>query len=443
MKSGLVTLALVLTFIGTVAAPAITLDEAVTLGRQRSLRMQEPVIEQQRDGGRIMEAWSNALPQVEGQIAYQRSWKSPVIFFPDFITGSGQIMQIKTQQDNSALAEATLSQPLLTFGRVSAGIRAAYAARRANEHVLRGTDQAVQLEVMKRFWTVLLMRDVVAARRSSLAISDSSLAKVQRMRDVGLMSDYDVLRVRVQAANQVPQLRQAENALRLSELSLRELLGVPIDTALTAEGSLSEHVVPLDTAGAGIHTRHDLQALRELADVNKNQYTIYRNAYWPLLAGQVKYSWQWSNNEWAMNKQNNASSVYGGLALSIPIWTSGAQGGRARQFKADWQKSVLDLRQAERGAELQYEAALRSYRAACESEEAAGLALEQAEQARRIAETKLAQGQITPLEMDAAQLDELVARVALAQSKYDRLVAAAETRLSIGLAPYASLENLK
>ena len=66
------------------------------------------------------------------------------------------------------------------------------------------------------------------------------------------------------------------------------------------------------------------------------------------------------------------------------------------------------------------------------------LAVSQAQTARTIAQTKLSQGQITPLEMDAARLEELVARVAVAQARYDRLVAAAETRMALGLMPYSN-----
>jgi outer membrane protein TolC len=417
---------------------ALTLDEAIVLGRARSLQMQDPRIDRERINGQVVEAWSNALPQVDGTAAYQRTWKSPVIFFPDF-SNPGRVQAIKTQQDNSALGEVTLNQPLYTFGRVSAALKAAYSGKRSNDHLADNTRRTVDLNVARSYWTVLLLNDVLDARRASLAISDSSLARVKRMRDVGLMSDYDVLRAQVQAANQVPPLQQAENSLQLSKLALKDLLGVPLDTALTIEGSLDSYVASaqFDTSGANVLGRDDLEALRDLANLQKNLYVVQKAMRWPVLAGQFTYQWQWSNNMWAMNGQNNASSVYGGLALSIPIWSSGKVSGRAQQARADWRQASLNLEKAERGARVQYESSARTFRAAEASEDAARVAVDQAAEARRIAQTKLAQGQITLLEMDAAQLDELVARVALAQAHYDRLVAAAEARMAAGLAPYA------
>jgi outer membrane protein len=175
--------------------------------------------------------------------------------------------------------------------------------------------------------------------------------------------------------------------------------------------------------------------------MNKEIYNIYHSMHYPVLGGQVKYSWQWASDQWDINPRNNNSSVYGGLSLTIPIWTSGQFVGQVRQHRADLQKAQLNLEQAERGARLQFESAMNSYQTAVASEDAAKLAVTQASEARSIAQTKLAQGQITPLEMDAAQLDELVAKVALAQAKYDRLVATAEVRMAVGLLPYSKMEN--
>jgi outer membrane protein TolC len=435
MKTHLLSLSLWL-LVGLAIAPvarALTLDEAIAIGRARSLQMQDPLIDRDRVNGRISEAWANALPDLSAQIGAQQYWRIPKI--P--VNFNGQTILFQMNQKDNAMASATLNQPLFTFGRVSAGLRAAYAARRSNQHLISNTSRSVELEVMRRFWTVLLLRDVVEARRSSLAISDSSLAKAQRLKDVGLMSDYDVLRFRVQAANQIPQLRQAENNLHLADLSLREYLGVPMDTSLSADGHLSDYdaVLTADTSRNAMMGRDDLEALRDVAEMYRNLYIIYRNSWMPILGGQVQYARQFAGDDWKMYRVNTPVSLYGGLSLTIPI-PNGKTVGQTKESRADWESARLNLAKAERGAQLQLEAALRSYATAASSEEAARLAVEQAGEARRIAQTKLAQGQITPLEMDAAQLDELVARVALAQARFDRLVAGAETRMAVGLSPY-------
>jgi len=427
--------AILLSLTLSVAAEALTLDEAIKLGKERSLINESSRIARERVEGQITEAWSNALPQVDGTVAYQRSWKAPVMFFPN---DSGGTMKIKTQQNNSSMAEATLTQPLYTFGRVAAGLKAAYAARSANEHLTSYTDKSLELEIMRRYWSVLLLRDILEVRKAGLAVSDSALQRVIRLRDVGLMSDYDVLRAQVQVSNQVPPLRQAESNLQLAELSLCEGLGVPLDTTLTVEGSLADFTGEMQTesAPAGMQPREDLEALRDVNSAYQQAYTIYKNMHWPTLGGQVKYSWQWSNDQWDIRPDNNASAVSGGLALMIPLWSSGRNSGKAQQIKADWRKAQLDLANAERGARLQLESARSVHTAALASVDAARTTVKQAEEARRLAHIKLGQGQLTLLEVEAAQLDETAAKVALAAAEYDLLLSAASLRLAAGLSPY-------
>lgn len=417
---------------------AMTLDEAIALAKQRSLSQQAPRIEQQKTRGQLVEAWSNALPQIEGSVGYQRALKKGKIFFPN--PDNGELMPLELDQDNALLANVTLNQPLFTFGRVAAGVRGAKAAEHATRFAVAQQDRQTEFDVMQRFWSVLMLRDVVSARELSLAVSDSSLTRAERMRAVGLVSDYDVLRVRVQAQNQRPLLDRARSDLELAELALKEYLGVPMDTLIQFDGALSEYFINADTTSSlkNLNERDDISALRNLSIAQENLYVIYRNARWPVLAGQLKYNWQWQNNEWDVHPRNNYSSLYAGVSLSIPIWSSGATHGKALQYRADWRKAELNLAQAERGARLQFEAAAKDLSTAIANEEAARLAVQLAEEARRIAQTKFSQGQLTPLEMDAVQLDELTARVSLADATYRRLTAGAQVRMALGYSPFAN-----
>ena len=429
---------IILLALPTLFASALTLDEAIALAKQRSLAQQPPRIEQQRTRGQLFEAWSNALPQIEGNIGYQRALRKGKIFFPN--PDTGELTPFELDQNNAVQAGVTLNQPLLTFGRVSAGVRGADAAMKATQHAVVQQDRQTELDVMQRFWTVLMLRDVVAARELSLTVSDSSLLRAQRMRDVGLMSDYDVLRVRVQAQNQRPLLDRARSDLQIAELVLKEYLGVPLDTTVTVDGTLATFAVTADLApeAADFGAREDLSSLREYAHARQHVYTIYSNARWPVLGGQLRYAWQWQDNDWEMNPRNENSAWYAGLSLNVPIWSSGAISGKAMQARADWNHAQWTLAQAERGARLQLESARNDFTTATANEEAATLAVELAEQARRIAQTKFGQGQITTLELDAAQLDELTARVSLADATYRRLLASAQLRIAQGRAPYTN-----
>lgn len=419
-------------------AQAMSLNEAISLAKQRSLSQESPRIDQRRVRGQLWQAWSNALPQIDGNIGYQRALRKGKIFFPNPETG--ELTPFELDQNNAVSAGVTLNQPLFTFGRISSGVKGAEAWMRSTDHAITQQDRQTEIDVMQRYWTVLMLRDVVAARELSLSVSDSALLRAERMRDVGLMSDYDVLRVRVQAQNQRPLLDQARSDLQIADLALKEYLGVPLDTTLSVDGNLTDYKIPVDQ-GLGVESlsnREDLAALRENTHAYQHLYIIYKNSRWPVLGGQLRYAWQWQDNDWEMNPRNENSAWYAGLNLSVPIWSSGAVSGKALEAKANWNRAQWTLAQAERGARLQLESASNSLATAQANESAARLAVELAEQARRIAQTKFSQGQITTLELDAAQLDELTARVSLADAAYRRLMAGAQLRLAQGLAPHTN-----
>jgi len=418
---------------------AITLDEALEIGAARSLKLESPRLDLLKVEGQIEEAWSNALPQADALVSYQRTIDAPVMFFPD---GDGGIAKIQTQRSNAGYAEASVTQPIYTFGRVAAGLRAAYSARKATEHLQLSTGRAVQLEILQGFWTTLLLKDMLTVRKEALAFAESSLDRVIKLQEVGLLSEFDVLRARTQVSSLVPSLHQAENDLQLAELALKNNLGVPLDTLLTFEGSLDEFDVALnvDTSTSAALNRDDLEALRDLAHTMENGYVIYKNAGWPTLGAQGKYSWQWSSDRWVFDQFNHTSSLTAGLALSIPIWSSGRNSGKAQQMMADWRKAQLDLRNAERGVMLQVTQARNAYSTARLSEEAATIAVRQAVEAANLARARLANGQITQLEIQAAQLEETSAKLALLNARYTRLLAAAQLRLAAGHFPYKSVQ---
>jgi len=422
MKSNII---LLLTALSTIIlaseSRSLTLDEAIVISKSRSLRMEGPRIDRDKVEGQISEAWSNALPQADALASYQRYLKTPIM-----------------GTDNVGYAEATVTQPIYTFGRIGAGLRAAYSTRAANGHLASSTEKSLELDVMQGFWSVLLLRDVYAVRKEALSLAESALDRVVKLRDVGLLSDYDVLRARAQVSSLVAPMHQAENDLQLADIALKNLLGVPLDTAFTVEGNLTQFDISVedDLSNSTIASRDDIEALRDVTRVYENGYAIYKNTGWPTIGAQAKYTWAWGSNNWTVDKNNRYSTVSAGISMMIPLWSSGKNPGKAEQMKADWRKSKLNLQEAERGVRLQVIQSRNNYNTAVISEEAAAVAVAQAEEARKIAETRLENGQITQFEIQSAQLDETAAKLSLVGAQYARLVAAAQLRNALGQSPY-------
>ncbi len=400
---------------------AITLDQAIKIGKDRSLRQVAPQIARDKVEGQITEAWSNALPQVDGLASYQRNFEAPV------------------SPKNTGYSEVTLTQPIYTFGRIDAGLNAAFATRRSTEHQAAQTEKALESNIMRGFWSVLLLQEVITVRREALSVAEGALERVTRLREVGMLSDFDVMRARSQVSRLVPEVLQAMNDRYLAQLALFELLGLPLDTTLSLDGSLNDYSVDVggDTTLQQSLTRDDLEALRDGVKAYQEIYTIYKNAGMPSLGAQLKYSWQWGDKNFNITGPNTSSSFSGGLALNVPLWNSGRVSGKADQIRADLRKMELDLNSAERGVQLQVASAHSNYRTAQLKLESAAVAVKEAAEARRIAEIQLENGQVTPLDLQTAQLNETSVKLGLVNARYSLLVAGADLRLATGQHPFA------
>jgi outer membrane protein TolC len=380
-----------------------------------------PTFAREKVEGQITEAWSNALPQVDALASYTRNFDVP-----------------SPQPDNIRYGEIVLTQPIYTFGRVRAGLNAAFATRRSTEHQANQTDKALELDVMRGFWSILLLEEVIQVRRDALRVAEGVLERMTRLRDVGMLSDFEVLRARSQVSQLVPEVLQAENNRNLAQLALLEMLGLPLDTTVAFEGKLGDYsvIVGVDTTLQHALARDDLEAMRDGVRAYEEIYRIYKTGAMPSLGAQVKYSWQWGDNSFDFNGKNSSTSLAGGIALNIPVWNSGRVSGKADQVRADLRKMQLDLKMAERGVQLQLTSSQSNYRTAQLKMESAAVAVNEASEARRIAEIQLENGQVTPLDLQTSQLNETSVKLGLVNAKYTLLVAEAELRLAAGQHPF-------
>src|SRR5699024_7312215 len=90
----------------------------------------------------------------------------------------------------------------------------------------------------------------------------------------GTVSEYDKIRAEVQMRNLKPSVVSAENAIRLSKLQLKVLMGISSPIDLEVEGSLNEYeqLVAVDTFGSYYRPLSiDLSANTDLKQLDHNE----------------------------------------------------------------------------------------------------------------------------------------------------------------------------
>ena len=118
-----------------------------------------------------------------------------------------------------------------TGGRDGSSARA-NAARRSANIELTAQDAQLRLDITQAYFDAALQDRLVALAESSAVLTDKVLAQTQLARNVGNVSEFDLLRAQVSSANQRPVVIRRRADRESAYLLLKQFLNIPLDATL-------------------------------------------------------------------------------------------------------------------------------------------------------------------------------------------------------------------
>ncbi|HVP58197.1 MAG TPA: TolC family protein, partial [bacterium] len=329
-----------------------------------------------------------------------------------------------------------LSQTLYNR-KVGIALDIAKTYRNYAQQAYSGTQQSVVLAVKEAFYGVLLAQKLVEANRQGLEIVKANLENVQSQYKNGTAAEYDLLRAEVEVANTEPLLVSSENNLRLAENSLKNLLTIPLNQEIEAQGDFAFQEIPsltMDQARKDAVSNNSVLRQLALAEaMQKMNIKVERASSFPVLSLSGSYSWQTEDNTFDFNKYIWAKTSNVGLRLSFPLFDGRRTSSRIQQARSDYEKAHLARLKAEEGVRIQIESAELRMAEAKQRIQGQEKSIDQARKAVHIAQTRFANGVGTQLELLDSQVALTRAQTNYAVAVYDYLVAEAEWQFAVGL----------
>jgi outer membrane protein TolC len=286
-------------------------------------------------------------------------------------------------------------------------------------------------DVKKAFYGVLLAKDVLTLMKASLQNAEDNLRNVEVMQEQGVVSEYDLIRARVQTDNIRPRVIESERNVTLATNGLKLLLGLGPGEAIEVTGELefipAEDVMVSRAEELVVEKNAALRALRDQGRVNEKLVTIYKSESLPTLSAFGNYRWLAENDALGRISTNDfVSTSQVGVTLSFNLFNGLQTRARVNQAEVDYMQSQEQL-SATRDALLTNAQNIR-YRLeeAQRRIQSQNRTVEQAEKGYRIATTRYQSGSGTQLEVNDADLALLQARVNRVQAIYDYSVAKAD-----------------
>ncbi len=156
------------------------------------------------------------------------------------LSQTGLPLTLSAADDNFYAAQAQLSIPLYTSGRISRGIDAASAGLKAARSQVRGSTQNIKLSVAEAFVTVLRAEHAVVVAQTNIASLSAHALDVERFHKKGLVPKNDLLAANVALADAQQKGITANNALDIARASYNRRLGHPLQTPVVLEEVMPE-----------------------------------------------------------------------------------------------------------------------------------------------------------------------------------------------------------
>lgn len=409
---------------GVYLSGPLLLWEAVTLSQGYNRELQ-----QEREGreiarGRIVASYAEALPSLNLTAGYvrldeERSTTLPV----------GTEFTVRSADQYSA--GLRLTQPLFN-GRIGAALRAAKLYEEWTAAVIQAATETVQRETIRAYYQAVLSEHLLGVNQTALETAERQLADAKARRRQGMASNYDELRAQVEVSNFRAQVLQARNDKDVAYTALYRLMGASPESEAELVDELPlvvENISFLSAVRIALENRADLAVAEYALRLQGESVAVAKSRYWPEVSGYVAQSWanpdphDSSREEWGDEWQ-------AGIQVTLPIFDGLDRRGTLIQERAQERQLAIALQDTEEKVVSEIRQAVLSLTTAEEFAHSQNQNLETAQEALRLVEAGLKEGQNTPVEvMDARQaltkasanyyqsiFSHVMARVALQQA---------------------------
>jgi outer membrane protein TolC len=415
----------------------LSFDQAWETAQAQNPQMRQAMLGIEKADAQIGEAYASAMPTLTGSLYYQRNFIIPEMVSelpPEF---GGGTMKFKFEQDNLINGQIELAQPLYAAGKVGFALQIAKLYRKASNQAFIQTEAETRLLITELYFGAAVAQEWAKVMKGSYDQLQAHLEKVEDMHSEGIVSEYDLIRSRVQVSNFYPQVISAQTTQKVALEALAIALNLPKDQEIELTDNLFDYELGMvsteDAYRIALENRPELKQMEFQGKMLKKLLKIEKHGiWWPnlfLVGGFTRRAqesdFDWGDYYWMEN-------LYAGLSLSIPLFDGFKTKYRAQQVRVDIKSLGIAQEQTERvinleliQAQSKLEEALKNVRAQVEGKELA-------EKGFDIAEVRYENGLATQLEVMDAQVALNQAKTNELTARYDAITAQAALQKALG-----------
>jgi len=410
----------------------LTVDQAIQLAIAGNPAYQVSQQEVKQYRYRLMQNFG-FLPEVTLSGSKILDEKLMTIEIPPFFPGGEPTTATLRFTRNYAFSFQVV-QPVFTGGKIFFNYKNAELDLRLAREKEKNSRADTILNVRKAFYNIQILQELLNAHKEAYALAEGNYKNVKNSFDLGMASQYDLLRAELAFSAVKPDVLRVENLLETSTLGLKLLLGLPANQEVRLQGELGYRQVELELANllqSSLKSRSELLQLQMQRQKVANLLKIAWAQYVPNFSLVASYNYQSDYFNFSKNNWDNYYNI--SLGVSFPIFTGLKRSAQIGEMNV--MKKIMDLnvRQLGDATRLEVESGYRSIRQEYENIQMGLKNVESAKEGVRIAELSYQEGMITILELNSSYNELTRAKVNYLQALYNYNIAIAELEKITGI----------
>lgn len=370
-----------LSLIGMLSLGAITLEESIEMARKNNKSLLMAKEEVSKADAQYKDVRGSLLPQfsLQGQYGLSKTYlpDSATMSLPsvsnmlndepsatdaDYIIAGtldgimASMIPASPKDEGSVAMQLKMDQVLFLGGKLINGIKAVARYRSIQELNYQVQEQGIILSTTELFYQVLLSEKVVQIQRDGLETARRHLARVELLSAEGQVSEFDVLRARLEVAKLEPDVLAAENTYSLAMAAFKQQIGFEGED-LELEGGFAlppaSEMSLAEAQAYGLENRTELELLDIATEIQRIKYNAEKGNYLPDVALSASASLFTAANEFAIQRDDFGTQYSVGIGFRLPIFTGFSHTNKVSYARHDLSKARLQQRDTQELISLQ------------------------------------------------------------------------------------------
>jgi len=410
----------------------LTVDQAIQLALTNNPAQRISELEVKQYRYRLRQSF-NFLPEANLQGSKILDEKLMTIEIPPFYPGAEPTQATLRFQKDYAFS-FQIVQPVFTGGKLLLNYKNAALDLKIAKEKEKNSRAETILNVRKMFYNIQILQELLKAHREAFTLAESNYNNVKKSFDLGMVSQYDLLRAELAFSATKPDVLRVENLLETSILGLKLMLGLPATQEVRLLGELGYKQLRLELGDLLQNSQKNRSELLQLQMQKKkidNLLKITWAQYFPNFSLVASYSYQADLLKFNSGNWDDYYNI--SLGVSFPIFTGLKRSAQIGEMNVLKKIMDLNVKQLNDANQLEVESKHRTISQEYENILLGAKNVESAKEGVRIAALNYHEGMITILELNSSYNELTRAKVNFLQALYNYNIAIAELEKITGI----------